>query len=247
MFSYLKAENLKLKHTLLKKLIFLFPIFCLIPAKFVGYCGFAASMLNYWCIFILPVVIPVFCGLINQKEIKYHKYRLVYSLPINLKKIWIAKNLLCIFYLFLSALFITIITCLINRTYIVYNIISTENLNIFIGFMIIFLTTLWQVPLCMALTKKFGLISITVANLILNMILTYMDITNSSYFWLSPYAWGARILCTTNHVMVNGLEATDASLYLSTLTIILLCFVSTIICAAITCLTANRFTKLEAK
>lgn len=247
MFSYLKAENLKLKHTLCKKLIFLFPIFCLIPAKFVGYYGFAGSMLNYWCIFILPVVIPVFCGLINQKEIKYHKYRLVYSLSINLKKIWIAKNLLCIFYLFLSALFITVITCLINRTYIVYNIISTESLNIFIGFIITFATTLWLVPLCMALTKKFGLISITVTNLILNIIFSYIKITNSDYFWLSPYAWGARILCTTNHVMINGMPAIDDNLYLSTLTIILLCFVSAIICAVITYLTANRFTKLEAK
>ena len=247
MFSYLKAENLKLKHTLCKKLIFLFPIFCLIPAEFVNSYGFAASMLNFWSFFVSPVVISIFCGLINQKEIKYHKYRLVYSLSINLKKIWIAKNLLCIFYLFLSALFITIITCLINRTYIVYNIISTESLNIFIGFMIIFLTTLWQLPLCMALTKKFGLISITVINFILSCMLSITDISNSAYFWLSPYAWGPRILCTTNNVMASGAIVNDPRLYLSTLTIILLCFVSVVICAAITYLTANRFTKLEAK
>ncbi len=201
MVSYLKAENLKLKRTFTKKLIFIAPIITLFFGAMSGP-YYQANSFNWWYIIMFPGNIALFCALVNQKEEKKIKYGAVFSLPIDLKKVWFSKIGIISIY----ALFANIVLSLgvIAGKYIFTSTIpSTKAMAAGI---IITIISLWQIPLCLFLAKKFGFFPPVILNVGIGLVLdTWM--ATKALWWLCPYSWTSRLMCPILRILPNGLLA----------------------------------------
>mgnify|MGYP000903906054 CR=1 FL=1 len=103
LLTYVKAENLKYKRSVFRKLILLIPIALILISMIfifigIGLGGFSSSIVCNWCMPLASLSIAILSHLVNSKE-ETHKYRTLYNLPIDLKKIFVSKTLLLEFVL----------------------------------------------------------------------------------------------------------------------------------------------------
>lgn len=243
MNNYLKAENLKYKRSFTKKIIILSPIVTLIIAL-LSPLWFEVNGYNFWYIVMLPGTITLLCILINQKEEKKLSYRSVYSLPVDLKKIWTGKILLISMYTFISSVLLAIGINAIG---------SILNLNLeiilvkgFISIIIISISSFWQIPFTLFLCKKFNLLGGILINFGLGTILNIM-LATSNIWWISPYSYTSRLMATFLEIHPNGvpLEAGDILLNPSIIPIGIV--ISIILSIGVTIITSNWFQKQEVK
>lgn len=208
MFSYLKAENLKFKGTFTKKLIFIAPVITL----FFGFMSgpyFQVNAFNWWYIIIFPGTVALFCALANQKDEKKMKYRAIFPLDINLKKAWISKIGVIAIYTLLASF--TLSLGVIIGKYIITGSIKSLMITIsstqaVVAAIIITITSLWQIPLCLFLAKKFGFFSPIILNTLIGMVLECL-MTTKSLWWVCPYSWPTRLMCPVLRLLPNGLPA----------------------------------------
>ena len=93
--NYFRSENLKFKHTILNKLLFICPILTVMFSWLGGgYVNSQYMSIYFWYTCMLPGLIALMCSLSNKKEKQFTSYYIKISLPINLKKFWISKNII---------------------------------------------------------------------------------------------------------------------------------------------------------
>lgn len=206
--TYLAAENLKFKRTLFRKLILYIPAALILIAVIflsvgIGLGGFSCSIVCNWCVPIASLSIVILCHLVNNKEQK-HNYRTIYSLPIDLKNTFISKTILIALNLLLISLLLSLIS-------IISEYMQSGDLSAFkhtgyyvLGYCLLCLTLLWQIPFCLFLDQKTGF----VGSMIINLIFTgfgglFFSLT--PIFWFFPYSWTARFMITLFGVLPNGL------------------------------------------
>ncbi|KOR26774.1 lantibiotic immunity ABC transporter MutE/EpiE family permease subunit [Clostridium sp. L74] len=203
MLNYIKAEKLKCKRTFGKKNTYIAPITVLLLA-FLSPLFYQACAFNWWYLLILPGFIALSCYFVHQKEEKKLNYRAVFSLPIDLKKVWIAKNLMISINLFISCMVLSIGIILVGIF-----ITGTKNIpfiKAFVASFIIALTSLWQVPLCLFLSKKLGAFGVILVNVGAGLI-SSISMVSKSLWWLCPYTWTTRLMCPILGILPNGLFA----------------------------------------
>lgn len=242
---YLKAENLKLKHTFTKKLIIIMPIISLLIAT-LSPAWYEANGFNWWYVMILPGYIALICSLVHQKEDKKIKYRGVMCLPIDLKKLWISKVLLIGNYVFLSCIILSI-GILLGRFIFPSAIINPMPVTkVIIGALVITITALWQVPLCLFLANKVGLFPTILINSGVGLVLNLIAV-DKGLWWICPYSWTARLMCPILGILPNGLLAEmgnqllNSNVIWSGITLSILLFILFIL------VTAHWFSKQEVK
>ncbi|EPY2276167.1 lantibiotic immunity ABC transporter MutE/EpiE family permease subunit [Clostridium sporogenes] len=203
MLNYIKAENLKCRRTFGKKNTYIAPITVLLLAL-MSPMWYQACAFNWWYGLILPGFIALSCYFVHQKEDRKLKYRAVFSLPIDLKKLWIAKNFMISINLFIACiiLFFGIILAQMFLP-VVENI---PILNAFIASVIIAITSLWQIPLCLFLSKKLGAFGVILINVGAGLVLS-ISMVSKSLWWLCPYTWTTRLMCPVLGILPNGLFA----------------------------------------
>nr|WP_288824614.1 lantibiotic immunity ABC transporter MutE/EpiE family permease subunit [uncultured Clostridium sp.] len=206
--TYLAAENLKFKRTLFRKLILYIPAALILIAVIflsvgIGLGGFSCSIVCNWCVPIASLSIVILCHLVNNKEQK-HNYRTIYSLPIDLKNTFISKTILIALNLLLISLLLSLIS--IISEYMQSGDLSAFNHTGYyvLGYCLLWLTLLWQIPFCLFLDQKAGF----VGSMIINLIFTgfgglFFSLT--PIFWFFPYSWTARFMITLFGVLPNGL------------------------------------------
>ena len=89
--QYFKAEALKHRHTVLRKLLILMPVICVALAAFLT-CIFAVDGYNWWYMGMYPGFVALVCGTICEKE-KKMKNRAILALPCDMGRVWDAKVL----------------------------------------------------------------------------------------------------------------------------------------------------------
>ena len=206
--TYLAAENLKFKRTLFRKLILYIPAALILIAVIflsvgIGLGGFSASIVCNWCVPIASLSIVILCHLVNNKEQK-HNYRTIYSLPIDLKNTFISKSILIALNLLLISLLLSFIS--IISEYMMSGVLSAfkHTGSYVLGYCLLWLTLLWQIPFCLFLDQKAGF----VGSMIINLIFTGLGglfLSLSTIFWFIPYSWTARFMITLFGVLPNGL------------------------------------------
>ncbi|EPY2283436.1 lantibiotic immunity ABC transporter MutE/EpiE family permease subunit [Clostridium sporogenes] len=203
MLNYIKAENLKCRRTFGKKNTYIAPITVLLLAL-MSPMWYQACAFNWWYGLILPGFIALSCYFVHQKEDRKLKYRAVFSLPIDLKKLWIAKNFMISINLFIACiiLFFGIILAQMFLP-VVENI---PILNACIASVIIAITSLWQIPLCLFLSKKLGAFGVILINVGAGLVLS-ISMVSKSLWWLCPYTWTTRLMCPVLGILPNGLFA----------------------------------------
>ena len=111
---YLKAENMKYKHSLFQKLAIVIPVVLILTSMVfmyigMGLGGFSSVMVCNWSMPIAALSVVFMCHLVNNKE-KKHQYRTLYSLPIDLKKTFVSKTILIAGNLLVISLVLAIVT-----------------------------------------------------------------------------------------------------------------------------------------
>ena len=156
---------------------------------------------NFCYVIMLPGTITLISVLINQKEEKKLSYRAIYTLPVDLKKIWFGKLLLITIYLFLSSIVLLIG---INMAGYILNIpLRISFIKGFIAIVIMVMASSWQVPFCLFLCKKFNLLGGILINFGFGLIFNIM-MADSSIWWISPYSFTSRLMAAFLEIHPNG-------------------------------------------
>jgi lantibiotic protection ABC transporter permease subunit, MutE/EpiE family len=208
--AYLKAENLKYKRSLFRKLTLFIPIALILIAMVfifigIGLGGFSCSIICNWCMPVASLSIMLLAHLVNNKDQK-HKYRTLYSLPVNLKKIFIAKTILIAFNLLIISLLLSLITA-------IYEFLSSGAVAAIahtgyyiLGYLLIWISILWQIPFCLFLDQKIGFVGSVIINLFTSAF-GGLFFSLTPLFWLFPHSWPVRFMTTFFGVLPNGLLA----------------------------------------
>ncbi|MBI6019926.1 lantibiotic immunity ABC transporter MutE/EpiE family permease subunit [Clostridium perfringens] len=211
---YLKAENLKFRHSLFRKLTILIPLVLILVSMVfmfvgIGLGGFSSSIVCNWSMPISSLSIMFLCHQVNNKE-KKHKYRTLYSLPIDLKKTFISKTILIALNLLVISLLLSFIS-IISEFILSGFSVATEYIGYYIlGYILLWISLLWQIPLCLFLDQKVGFILSMILSLFAS-VLGGLFFALTPLFWIFPYSWTARFMTTLFGVLPNGLLVESGS------------------------------------
>lgn len=189
--QYIKGEHLKYKRTMVNRILFLAPtIIVLFAFLAAGIYYFQYSSLYWWYMFLLQGLIGILCFYSQKIEEDSEYQQLIYSLPINLKKASIVKNIIVLSKLFfMESIFAFFVWLIPEVLFPDYRTVSCEKL--LIGNMIILITSAWQIPFCSLFMKKIGKFLPIVLNVVLNLGTT--TIIGKTPFWvLYPYCWTGK-------------------------------------------------------
>lgn len=208
--TYLEAENLKFKRSLFRKLILLIPAALILISMIfiwngIGSGGFSSSVVCNWSMPVASLSIMYLCHLVNNKD-KKHKYRTIYSLPIDLNLVFISKTILTALNLLIISLLLSLVTviseCIWSGVFI-----SIGRVGYFIlGYCLLWLSLLWQIPFCLFLDQKVGFVGSVIFQLF-SSALGGLFLSLTPLFWFFPYSWPARFMVTLFGVLPNGLLA----------------------------------------
>lgn len=205
MLNFLKAENLKCRRTFAKKLVFIAPLLSVLLAGISGM-YLVQNGYNWWYTILFPGFITLTTALVNQIEERKLHYRSVLALPVSLQKIWISKILLIAIY--------TSASCILHLAGIslgkfLINPASTITVRQMAeGTLILIIASLWQIPFCLFLSKKFGLMAAILINLGAGIALGIFTATES-FWWACPYSWTMRLMCPVLGILPNGTMASQ--------------------------------------
>lgn len=250
MYSYFKSEALKMKHTFAGKLIILAPMFTILLSLVLAPMYFKSNCYNQWYSMILPGSISLGCTLVAIKDQKM-KNMAVISLPINLKKVWISKVLVCTAMLIVASMILFLGTLVLGGILNLNETIRIPITNGFVGILVLAITFLWQIPLYLFLGSKIGMFPTILINIAAYMILGILTATKS-ILWMIPYAIPARLMCPILNILPNGLPAVEESMtfkpeLLSNGVILPGIIISVILFIILTMITAKWYEGQEAK
>ncbi|MGT2924456.1 lantibiotic immunity ABC transporter MutE/EpiE family permease subunit [Streptococcus caviae] len=249
MLGMFQAERLKLKRTMAKKLLIFGPLLVVIHG-FIVPKYLITNAYNWWYVMILPGLLTLFAALVNTYEEKKLHYRAVFPLSISLRKFWTCKIMTLAYYLALSS-FLHCFVLVLLKYFVFPNAGETYPISqMLLASMALLLSVLWQLPFCLWLTKKLGLIVTLLINLTANVILGVICST-TIYWLLCPYAWGIRLMIPIMKIYPNGLkagsEAAAPLLATSNWSVMLSLTLALVLFAGLTWLTALWFEKQEVK
>lgn len=205
MLNFLKAENLKCRRTFAKKLVFIAPFLTVLLSGISGM-YLVQNGYNWWYTILFPGFITLTTALVNQIEERKLRYRSVFALPVSLQKIWISKVLLIAIYTSAACILhlagISLGKFLINPTSAITVGQMTE------ATLILIIASLWQIPFCLFLSKKFGLMAAILINLGAGIVLGILAATES-FWWACPYSWATRLMCPVLGILPNGTMASQ--------------------------------------
>ncbi|WP_310829548.1 lantibiotic immunity ABC transporter MutE/EpiE family permease subunit [Paenibacillus pedocola] len=242
MLSHLRAERLKWRGTFIPKLAWIAPVFTiLLCAILMGGRYFQSGAYNWWYTILLPGTLTLACSLALQKDAKM-KYRGLLALPVDLRTLWAGKIIACAGWL-LAALLLFLIGIKSGGLLLGQTI---PLLNSMAGSFLIFVTFLWQIPLCLFLAARFGLFAAVLLNMFGNVIGVVAFDSGGLWHFL-PYTITFRLMCPVLSILPNGLPVPADSPLSSTDMILPDALISLAWFGVLSLLTALWFRKQEAK
>lgn len=242
MLAIIKAEQLKWKRTFIPKLLWLTPLITLlISAVLMGGEYFQTGAYNWWYTMLLPGALTICCVLVIEKDKKI-KYHSILALPLDLKRIWLGK-------IVTSSIWLFLITIIFFGGITAGGLLFGHSLPIassLLSTFVIFLTFLWQIPLCLFLAAKLGTYLTILLNVVAN-IVGIVAFADGEMWYYYPFAIGARLLCSTLGILPNGLLVPQGSPLLDKGVILPGLLIALAWFMMISFLTAKWFTKREAK
>lgn len=205
MQAYIRAEYIKVKRTFTKKLIWIAPLVTLLLcAGLMAGQFFQSASYNWWYTLLLPGALTLFCAGVIQNDGKKLKYRAILGLPVHMGRIWLGKigAVACLFLFSSIVLFIGIT---LGGMIFPANLTIAQNAA---ANLLLFLTFLWQIPLCLFLTDRIGMFATLIVNMLGNVASNILFAT-TAIWWAVPYAIPSRLMCAVIGVLPNGLSVPD--------------------------------------
>jgi len=208
MVNIVKAEHLKMKRTFGKMIPLLTPcIILLIALLLTGGLGnaFPAGAWNWWYTIFLPSTLAIVCYL-NIKKDNRVKYYNIFLLDISKQKSWSGKVIYCSIGL-LVANFIILLGTLIGGAVFGTTIPFWGGIA---GAFLLSLSYMWEVPLFLFLSAKFGMFASVFTSVILS-ISGVITIADSGIWWAYPASIPIRLMCPVLGILPNGLPIPSGS------------------------------------
>ena len=244
MKNIIQAERLKVQHTFSNTFPVVAPVVTLLLV-FVLTAGmknaFPAGAWNWWYVFLLPGMLSILCYLNISKE-KKSKYYNLKALPIEGKKLLLGKIAYLSKELLLSNLIIfigaSIGGAIFGTTISIYSGV--------IGVVLLTISYLWEIPLYLFLSAKFGMFAGVFSCMVLS-IGGVATVADKSSWWLCPSSVPVRLMCPTLGLLPNGLPVPSGSELLNSNVILPGILISVLWFVAITFLFTAWFEKKEAE
>ncbi|WP_025027859.1 lantibiotic immunity ABC transporter MutE/EpiE family permease subunit [Caldalkalibacillus mannanilyticus] len=252
MEAYLKSEIIKTKRTNIRRMILAIPLICSFLALEFSFLGgpeivrlSIETIINHWGIIWLSVFIAITAGLLNKLEKQSTGFKTTLGLPINLEK----KEMSRVIFLVGLTSFASIILILLmvvssfllqTSPYLVP--LSACILAVFLTM----ITSLWQVPFCLWLSRKTNLFITLLVNAMLNLNLgTFFAPTDK--WWMVPYSWHLRVQMPITKLHSNGIPLPQDSELLSYSIIPIAVILSLLVFCLFTFIAVRSFAKQEVK
>jgi lantibiotic protection ABC transporter MutE/EpiE family permease subunit len=234
------SEMIKTKRTFTLHLLWIAPLIPLLCA----YSGGMFSGLYFWYCAFLPGALTLMCALIMQKDKKMN-YRALLSLPFAKSKLWLGKIASGSVLLLLANLvfFALIFFWGLIPPYHIYGYVPTLTLLAVTG--LLFLSFLWQVPLCLFLSAKFGLFVTVLLNMVAN--IGGGAAFANLHIWAFPYAIPYCAVGPVLKILPNGLKPDAGSYFLNAGHILPEILTAVALFIVLTAVTTLWFQKQEAK
>lgn len=205
MLQYFFSENAKIKRTFIKKIMWLAPILVSLLSFLLTVDYFQIDAYNWWYTMIFPGILSLSCVLLSRVDGSM-KNRTTLALPVNLKKIWVAKVLVGVKNISFSCMIIFVLAQIGIFILPIDSIGRIPVLSGLVGIIIIIITFMWQVPLCIFLGSKIGMFPTIIINVVINFSLGLV-ISIEKYWWMSPFSYTARLMCPILKILPNGMLA----------------------------------------
>ena len=212
MTNIIKAEYLKQKRTMSSKIIFAFPMITLVMA-FVLTSGmtnaYAESVWNWWYVLLLPGMIAIVSYLSIMRE-KKNGYYNIKTLPIEKRNLMLGKIV------YLGILVLVSNAVLFAGAALGGAFLTTSVPVIGAAMTVVVLTIaeLWQIPLFLFLSEKFGMVVELIVCLLISML--GVSVAPSGKWFLFVSAISNRIVTPLLHILPNGMRAQAGDPLLST-------------------------------
>lgn len=206
---YFKAEKMKYRHTFLWKLMILMPAVSTLLSAQLTHNYFAMDGYNWWYMLMMPGFLAVACGQIGGKDYKKQN-RTIWALPADMGKIWDAKVLLAVLISGLAALFLLLFVLIgaavLERGLHITFFNAPAVPNQILAAILIWLTSLWQLPFCLVLVQKTGMLVMVLISVGLSQAAGPL-MALEKLFFLVPYGITPRVMCPVLKTLPNGLPA----------------------------------------
>ena len=197
------SNLLKIKNTSINKLIILFPLICaLISLLFSSLGGESILSLtvetavNQWGVIWINVIIAVVSGLLNKLELDF------LSRDVDLKMAEFSRIILVAFLSLVISIILGLILIVISLFLPTPSLTSLS--RILLTVLLIWVTTLWQIPFTLWLSRKtnlyFSMIINTIAPLIIGTSFSLLD-----NWYIFPYDWSLKLLEPMTKMKINGI------------------------------------------
>lgn len=203
---------------------------------------FQSASYNWWYIMLLPGALTLMCSGVIQKDGKKLKYRAILGMSVDLAQVWYGKIGVCVRLLMVSSIILFVGITLGGFVFSS----SVTLAGSVAATLILFVTFLWQIPLCLFLTDRIGMFSTLIINMLGNVACTILFAT-SSIWWAVPYAIPARVMCAVIQVLPNGLAILSEDPLLDRDVIVPGLVITVGLFMILSVLTAMSFRKREAK
>ncbi|WP_018750253.1 lantibiotic immunity ABC transporter MutE/EpiE family permease subunit [Paenibacillus sanguinis] len=201
MMTCIQAELLKVKRTFTLKLVWLAPLLTLLLcAALMAGQYLQTATYNWWYTLLLPGTLTLLCTGVIQKDCKKLKYHAILGLPIHPSTIWLGKIGVAALLLLASSFLLFVYVSLSG--WIFPALLSLTDSAV--ASLLLFLSFLWQVPLCLYLADRIGMFATLILNILGNGACAVL-LATTPLWWIVPYAIPARLMCAAIGVLPNGL------------------------------------------
>lgn len=208
MIGYLKAERIKMKATISKRLLFIIPLFFLAFSMFTyhfvtnlgDFNGYLAQIFNQWPLVFLPIGLAIACSLNISLEKKSGNYKGIIANNLSLSKTWHSKIITMAFYQLLSSILLIIVA--VGGSILTYGEVPNV-LTVIITTTLITLAALPLIPFNLILSQYFGTVITIITNL-LGAFISVIWLAPYAGFWFTPWANMLRIPAALMQIHPNG-------------------------------------------
>lgn len=201
MFNACSIEALKTKRTVIRKLVWIFPILVtVVTALFFASTGYVVqSIINQWSFIWINLFLALIIGLNDRHEKNSTEYKMILSSPVDLFQYELGRILHGVLLSFVTSLVLCVLVA-IASFFMPVTVSLLACLGAILG---IFVASLWEIPLYSWLSRVTNLyVSIAISfvgSLVAIWVNTY---TIGKIF---PYTWSALMPVQLIKMHVNGL------------------------------------------